>query len=124
MWFRTCSRFRDLPTNLTIESVHRGEDALAQPAFDGLRRPIALLLEPFMLLVHRLVQHIFPESFARHRPDSDPESRELPARQRALDALDPAMSAARAARPHSQLAHRQVDVVADHEHRLRLELVS
>src|SRR5258706_78772 len=56
----------------------------------------------------------------RRGPAPDAQSRDLPAPQRRLDALEAPVPAARPARPQAQGPERQVDVIADDQQILGL----
>ena len=60
----------------------------------------------------------------RGAPDTEPQSRPVVARQRHLQALEPAMASARSARPKPDHLERQVHVVAHHQQTAAVEAVT
>src|SRR5437867_4938316 len=96
---RISSRFRNLLGCPAVVSVHGGEDSLVEPAFHGIRGEPHRALVRLRLLPLRLVQHVLPEPGTLGLADADPEPRVVAMPEHRFDALETAVSAARAARP-------------------------
>src|SRR6185503_20278287 len=99
MWFRTWSRFGCLLRRRAIEQIHRGEDALADPAFDRVGSPVRGSFQCVALLAHRRLEHVILEGVGRYRADADAQSRVVGTAQRLLDALQALVSSTASRRP-------------------------
>src|SRR5215831_17147233 len=103
MWSRTWSRLGFLLVHPPIEPVHRCLEPLIEPAFHARRRPLLDLLVRRPRVPAGFPEHVVPEcGAALRRSHADPQPRPVAVSERLLDALEPAVAAARAPGPQAQ----------------------
>src|SRR6266511_585498 len=92
-----------------VETAHRALDPFGEPALDGLGHRVEQLLDHPPLLRVEASQDEVGEVLqpSRHRPHPDAEARVVLSLERALDTLEPVVSARRARAPQARGAAQE-----------------
>src|SRR5262245_55237222 len=105
-----------------VEAVHARFDSLVDPDYHGLDRRRRRFVDQRPLGWSESAQHMV-DGFLARRTDADAEAGILGRAQVTLNVTQPIVAAVGPARPRSQLAERQVEIIAYDEQALGWQLV-